>query len=319
MWRTVDEYRHRNTIHSFGVTWYFATSIKEINHLPKMETHDVLDACNKSVPIYIPRHPHESLLRQVLHNYIYRRWFRPYRSEIGCERFICKFIIPDDLQDDETSPSQATVSTLVSLNDNICTQIKKKCALFEKQHALGETVEATRCRYYGPEFSILQPLFEALLVLVCSCDYHDEDSKTVGRLPVILVRTGKEGGLSAPITFEPIADKIDGYIGEGRRATKTTLETAVDFITSLEAREAAAFGLRPDPVAAWLLLMNTSSPIVKEIAGDELLRGPSSKFVNTEKYPEWTGQGEMWDYRMVSILERREFNRVKEARSFLQY
>lgn len=51
---------------------------------------------------------------------------------------------------------------------------------------------------------------------------------------------------------------------------KTTLETAVDFVMGLEAREAAAFGLQPDPVASW-----------KPLGDDEmLLTGPSSRFVD---------------------------------------
>jgi hypothetical protein len=73
--------------------------------------------------------------------------------------------------------------------------------------------------------------------------YHNEDSKTVGKLPAFLVRTGIEDGLSASITFKPVVDKIDGYVGATRSIVKVTVETAIDFVLDLEAREAAVFGL----------------------------------------------------------------------------
>lgn len=151
---------------------------------------------------------------------------------------------------------------------------------------------------------ILQPLFQALLIIADSEYYHKEDSKTVGRDPVFLVRTGIEDGLSAPSTFESIADNIDGHTGESRSAIKTTLETAIDFVISLEAREAAAFGLQPDPVAAWEPSARNVSRECKEILGDELLMGPSSKFVDIEKHPEWTGSGEDYDSRIMADFKR---------------
>lgn len=56
--------------------------------LPEVNPIKKGDTCNKSVPIYIPAGEHPLLLNLVLHNYIYRRWFRPYRSEIEHERLL---------------------------------------------------------------------------------------------------------------------------------------------------------------------------------------------------------------------------------------
>jgi hypothetical protein len=46
-------------------------------------------------------------------------------------------------------------------------------------------------------------------------------------------------------------NKIDGYVGATRSTIKLTLETAIDFVLDLEAREAAVFCLQSSPAAAW--------------------------------------------------------------------
>lgn len=209
----------------------------------------------------------------------------------------------------------------MSLNSAICAQVKARCRAYEEELALSDEEQLTLgdeeqltlgdeivtrrlSQLQDHRLRILQPLFQALLIIDCSENYRNEDSKTVGRLPVFLVRTGIEDGLSAPITFESIADKIDGHTGEARSATKTTLETAVDFVISLEAREAAAFGLHPDPIAAWEPSSGYVPRAWKEIVGDELLIGPSSRFVDTEKYPEWAGDGEEQESRLMAHHEQ---------------
>ncbi len=79
--------------------------------------------------------------------------------------------------------------------------------------------------------------------------------KDIGQLKVLLIRTGVEQGLSASISFHPIAHEITGFSqgsigGKTAAIVETTLKTAVKFIMDLEERETVAFGLRPDPVAS---------------------------------------------------------------------
>jgi hypothetical protein len=77
-------------------------------------------------------------------------------------------------------------------------------------------------------------------------------------------------------------------------------------VIDLEAREAIAFGLRPDPVTTW----KPSGFELKhwrEIAGNEPLIGPSSRFVDTKIYPEWSGVGEHYDYVIMAAQEERDF------------
>ncbi|POR37234.1 Uncharacterized protein TPAR_02561 [Tolypocladium paradoxum] len=227
------------------------------------------------------RGPRFLLLGQVLHNYVHRRWFRPYRSEIEHHRFIYKFITPEHLPYEGESPSQSTVDSLVSLNGVISAEVEARRRAYDEQLSLADKVAA---------WELNRPLFRALLIVVYCQNYRGENSKTVGRLPVFLVRTGVEDGLGAPVTFEPIANKIDGYAGETTRSVRTTLETAIDFVIDLEAREAAVFRLQPDPIAAWKHTCNDyGMKYWKWVRGDEPLVGPSSKFVDTEKYPVWGG------------------------------
>ncbi|PNY26145.1 Uncharacterized protein TCAP_03924 [Tolypocladium capitatum] len=303
--RTDLEGEHRHSIHFYMHT--YTPSVRDINRLPEMSISDFLDTCNKSVPVYIPPFDQRLLLSQVLHNYIYRRWFRPYRSEIEHQRFICKFITPQHLPS-AGSPSQSTVDSLVSLNRAICAEVEARRLTYEETFAAGDEIAAYKlARVKNHRLHILQPLFKALLIIVCFESYRNEDSKTVGRLPVFLVRTGVEDGLSAPVSFKAIADKIDGYAGEARSAIRTTLETAVDFVMDLEAREATVFGLQPNPADS--SIPEGVAGFWKAVRGDEPLVGPSSKFVDIEKYPSWAGNGESYESWVMPQHELRAFHR----------
>ncbi|QYT04031.1 hypothetical protein H0G86_010966 [Trichoderma simmonsii] len=252
LFRTDLEGSHRYKIHTVVAIPPYEPSVRDAaaNCLPDIPTYHWIDICNKSVPVYILPGPRWLLLRVVLHNYIYRRWFRPYRSEIDFIRFICKFVIPQDLPDN-TKVSLSTVDTIISLS-------KAVIARFEAQRIIEVEERATTPDWCSISWSspknldhyILQPLFRALVIIVSDEKYNKEPSTALGNLPVYLARTGVEEELSAPISFEPLATKIICHIEPGR-VILVALETAIDFIIGLEAREAAAFGLRPDPATDW--------------------------------------------------------------------
>ncbi|KHO11291.1 hypothetical protein MAA_11106 [Metarhizium robertsii ARSEF 23] len=254
----------------------------------------------------------------VLHNYVYRRWFRPYQSEIDHMRFICKPIEPRDLPE-ESVPSRSTITTLISLNKAICDKTERRRHVYR--------LIRHRARRDGVDYKnhILQPLFRALLVIICSKGYNKEDSKHIGPLPVVLVSTGIEDGLSAPIKFDSIKDKILGYVeGMNRKAVETTLEVAVDFVMGLEAREVEVFGLQPDPVLVW-----RAHPSVIEmwekLEGDQPLFGPSSWYMDVKKWTSWQGTGEQndrwimdqyekWAFRNHDRWEARKAARLEESK-----
>ncbi|RFU78648.1 hypothetical protein TARUN_3618 [Trichoderma arundinaceum] len=125
----------------------------------------------------------------------------------------------------------------------------------------------------------------------------------MSQLPVLLIRTGVEDGLSEPISFEPIAHKIESFVNgsHGETAARMTLETAVDFVISLEKREVAAFGPQPDPVASTRDLENGGicgpSSILYEARklgwGDEPMAGPSSQWAYVENCPKESPYGNL--------------------------
>lgn len=135
----------------------------------------------------------------------------------------------------------------------------------------------------------------------------------------MLVRTGTEEGLSSPISSDPIAPRITGFTCGSRRelAVETTLETTVDFVMDLEKREVAAFGPRPDPVAStegfedgyFRGPAEFYEAICLGWPEDERLVGPSSRWIDVEKCPKWTG----WSEGEVRYSE----GRVERARKRL--
>ncbi|KPM42071.1 hypothetical protein AK830_g4472 [Neonectria ditissima] len=300
--RTMMEGYHRALTRLFAVTLAYRVPLKVAGQFPPMTVSEVLDTCNKSVALYFVPRRRPTIRLIVLHNYIYRRWFRPYQSEIELGRFICRTITPTNLP--EVSATESMTGDLISLNGAICAEIKARHRTYDDLVAAGQEIPGWKAtEVNNHRLYILQPLFQALFIVVCDEVYVYEDSTTVGRFPVLLVRTGIEDGLSAPITFESITGTED-------KATyvKTTLETAIDFIMSLEAREVAAFGLNPSAEAAWESSPKHCCLDFREDLGDEPVIGPSSRFVDCNKYPRWGGSGKEED-EVVGMNEQRELRR----------
>lgn len=141
-------------------------------------------------------------------------------------------------------------------------------------------------------------------MVISGDSYSNEDSKAVKGLPVTIIRTGVEDGLSAPIDFDSIADSSTVIKGLGAGAVRTTLETAITFVMDLEARETTAFGLQPDPVTSWesgwlegrWTCLNQEPP-----------HGPSSGWVDTSRIVTWAGCGEKFDSVYMNMYEDRAF------------
>lgn len=207
---------------------------------------------------------------------------------------------------------RTNIDALLYLHGDLCTQVESCHSIYDQQLArtdddisFQERLRLLTIRNH--KFYVLQPLFRALLVVFSPADWSNEDSSAIGKVPVTIVRTGIEDGLSEPLTFEPIADKITSYLSHG--AVRCSLETAIDFVMLLEAREAAAFGLNPDPAAVWKMMFD--GRIYKTLRPTEPTIGPSSRFVDTSQITKWSGPGENWD----SVLPRWEvyqFGREKQ-------
>ncbi|KPM42375.1 hypothetical protein AK830_g4195 [Neonectria ditissima] len=272
-YRTDLEGEHRHLSRLRAATIPYRTPLGG-SPIPDMDVADVLDACNKSVAVYIPppRVGRCDAMYLLFHNYLYRRWFRPYQSEIELDRFLCKTIVLSNVPN-EPLTSETTIGNFISLNGAICAHVKAKHGTYDQLVAAGHYTS-------------------------------HEDSTTIGQFPVLLVRTGVEEGLSAPITFEGIAGG-----SASARYVETTLEKAADFVMSLEAREAAVFGLQPDPEAAWESYLKGRKywmgPYELDIA-DGPIAGPSSKFVDfiSLQYPDQVAKGKEAYAKMAREIDR---------------
>ncbi|EHK46542.1 uncharacterized protein TrAtP1_005498 [Trichoderma atroviride] len=274
--------------------------------LPPINQFEFPDFCNKSVPIYFLNG--QWRFAGTLCNYIYRQWFKPFRSEIEHGRFLTKYIAPKNAEN-RSHPITASIGSFIALHKAICTNIhqqRKEYAAVIASGADNHHIVKDHQNY------VLQPLFEALVLVIDPGNWKGEDSTLIGRLPVTMARTGVETGLSSPITFESIVDKIDEYIGE--TAVKTTLETAITFVTELEARETRVFGLQPNPIASWD--PDYSFPQWRDIMPYDQMIGPSTRFVDIEKCLQSLQQLQQnnrnWDQQYVDVEER-------EARQYIEW
>jgi hypothetical protein len=161
---------------------------------------------------------------------------------------------------------------------------------------------------------VMQPLFRAVAIAIKKNDYSIA-VPAIAEIPVLLVITGVKEGLSAPITFDSIADKISvrHETEDPVQAVETSLETAVRFVMALEQRELAAFGPRPDPTEtckdprrSCMLGDGEALLLAKQRGweGDEAPQGPSSTWVDLNIYREWTGETASWDDRAAQDWER---------------
>jgi hypothetical protein len=315
-----EENEHRTNIwrdsaeHPFLCYEYFVTHGHD--QLRQMSIKDAEKFCNKSVPIYIyeaSSSPHYqlSLLYIALHNYIYRKWFRPYQSEIEFNRFLTKVAIVNSIGMKTTT--HFVIDHVLFLHKGIVEQIKS--AQDKAKNAFRSLSEAYTIQ--NPESFVLQPLFQAMAIIILSDDY-DHTTPDIRQIPVLIVLTDVTDGLSAPITFEPILDRITSVIQDN--AIQTTLETAITFILDLENREVAAFGVRPNPTIYakdWTMLSRHSIKTLRisDLLGweGEPLTGPSSTWVNRELYPEWSGQGADIDADLMLHRESLKFQRCLEG------
>jgi hypothetical protein len=262
------------------------------------------DSCNKAVPIYFLPSPNYQLVANIFKNYILRRWFCPYRTDISREQFLCKFIMPAGLDTSRnTPPPEATIDAVTTFHGIICgkaekllrarndrTKSERRAKRSEKKRNKkkkrnNDWSDDENSQPVGPvchDGYALRSLYKALIAIASCADYDGENSTTAGRFPIYLVRTGVEDGLSAPISFDAeVAAQRMKYISDD--VVETNLEAAVDFIMALEARETAVFGIQPDPAS----VIVRPCAIPKDKNGRKLTKLPSTQWVSDEKAAEW--------------------------------
>lgn len=334
---------------------------------------DFIDTCNRSVGIYYHGGTLDEAFKPALFNYVYRRWYRPYRNDIEGHRFLAKFLRISGTVDDfdwlprysgserdsrdrpaatsddgvnnmqmvvhtvpaRPEPPRAIIDTLVSRHRTLCQDVEEQRERYIQRvsevAAAGEAaarkvVSATLpvdCggRHYVlcHRHHILQPLFRALMILASPAFYTNQNSQAIGKMPVFLIRTGVEEGLSAPVTFNSLGDKIDAsspsYSSKDGNTIRVTLEAAIDFVLSLEARETAAYGTRPDPatiIREYPVYISIFDEATQDYV-DKPVEGPSREWVDLDKHPDWisaaTNEETSFPERWMKDQERQGFRR----------
>ncbi|KAK3938871.1 hypothetical protein QBC46DRAFT_316989 [Diplogelasinospora grovesii] len=314
------EFEHRRKLYIQSVfrpyygPQHFIENLGDLSCEFNLEIAD--EFCNKVAPIYILPSGYGDaaglLLFLRIHNYIYLRWFRPYRSEIEYRQFLAQAVqVPRSMKlvPMVEEPTLSSIADLAKgLNAAICTRVDRVQLLAQQLIGHGDPEE----QFAKLEFFVLQPLFRAVALVVQSDDHHK--SSPISQLPVVIVRTGVEDGLSAAITFDAMIadDKIEHSVVKAEdgeiRAVQTTLETAVTFLLQLERREMVAVGRRPDPIASTrnlesgdLLSREKLLEVAEALGWDEehmgplASLGPSSRWVDQTIYPTWSGYGADFD------------------------
>lgn len=288
---------------STDIRWLYQPNISDLDLLAAEMTHEQANDCfNKATPIYIfsaKRSFYTSLLLKLLHNFLYTKWYRPYRNEIEYRRFLAKTFLPQLLPSD--LQSGPLVDFAISVHDAICKRVQaaqdavKRLDPDNLEEPLDPNLPVKWLDCEGLDVPqiiqsqkkfILQPLFRAIIISIRLEEFNKDTE--VRQLSVLLIRTGVEEGLSAPISFDPIAHKIQNFIysSGGKMAAQMTLETAVEFVISLENREIAAFGYQPSPAVSTQELYDACISDIdimyqaRELGwGDEALVGLSSQWV----------------------------------------
>ncbi|KAM0387401.1 hypothetical protein ACHAQC_010770 [Fusarium culmorum] len=272
--------------------------------IPLLQGYQAICFFNKSVPIYLLRgdKKKQGLSHTVsfpLHNFLYKKWFRPYRSDIERGQFIAHVI--DVCNQPESSNEATAVDVAMALRSAIHTRL---------------------LRLPPKQFYTITALFEALVVVIPAESYHRCNLiSNVFTMTVLVLLTGEVNGLSGPISFDSIETEVERVTISGLSGVRTKLEVAVDFIMCLEKRETAAFGPQPDLVAS-----TTNEPHPEEYYGSlyeaetysarEMgwrygpIVGPSSKWVSMKSYPEWTGTSARED--MVYTKQKTKWWRFHE-------
>jgi hypothetical protein len=94
------------------------------------------------------------------------------------------------------------------------------------------------------------------------------------------------------------------------------LEAAIDFVLAQQEHENAVFGPQPDPVEStkdledrYGLLYNIPTTMRASGWGDEHIKGPTSTWVDVEKYPKWEGEGATENKNIYTRVKERERRR----------
>lgn len=303
---------------------------------PKACQSQIMRLFNKSVPLYVLtssrlgelEHSKSKVhvcLQKALFCYLYSKWFRPYTTDIDSCQFIAKIFVPMDLECRDTKPTTALIDDIAEIHKEILGYIEtvKENSLKTEEretaerksqipqtdvarHELEDLRLAARSGFKLHHMYV-PALFKSLGIILCTEAWGRTGPFEIGNTSVCMFLTGiGDSGLSTPITFDSIEDKIQIFLQRGlRMAVQTTLDTAVDFVMDLEHREASAAARLPsDSVRRGFYPRPPVPEAYQHFFEDVHGWGPSSKWIDANAYQKWTGPGAVVDLDSFNMEER---------------
>ncbi|KAJ8132560.1 hypothetical protein O1611_g1065 [Lasiodiplodia mahajangana] len=254
-----------------------------------------LGCLNTTVALYVSEYLQQRFSHNVAINpgsWLWRRWFQPYITDLELDRAFVKIFILGHRKIDYNGPETQTQS-LIGLHCNVCEQSERMRDVACLEESPGSD---SRPLTSGPLRSLpwegrpaseargklrrstrlLQPLFRAVFMVCLDSDTDitwPTDHSQIAGLRAQLILTGITEGLSAPISFEEIqaySIRTEAPYMPGDQTIITTLDIATKFISRLEQREIAAFGIQPDICS---LITNISSSWIMRYLEEASARG----------------------------------------------
>ncbi|KAL8828241.1 MAG: hypothetical protein Q9170_006685 [Blastenia crenularia] len=158
-----------------------------------------------------------------------------------------------------TASGPTTVPEIIDAHKSLCTQASTLLSnVKDRPEEYREFCNAHRGAEYPSDLQnhALNPLYYSIILMIDNLDSLNDDydreidgylslPKIAQYQTVLIVRTGNEQGLSAPISFESLETQLrplkrNDIAGEGTEVIRVSLVVAIQFITSLERREESA-------------------------------------------------------------------------------
>lgn len=212
---------------------------------------NIRDFCNKPAALYWTTTAQANGQCPMLpYGCIYKEWYRYYDNRPNID-FAHFFANPVQV----TSTGPQTIAGILEVHQQLCDQVSSLLDVYRKGH------QTWPCSVPEPQHFELIPIYRAVIIILDnyaldSMEEEPEDfvlDEEIRRQNALIIATGDNSGLSAPVTFEsiqaeslPIEPK-NVVLLENTQIIRVSLLTAVHFIIDLEKREEAAF---PSPYVA---------------------------------------------------------------------
>ncbi len=314
--RAVQEANHFERLYTDDA-WYASQTIFPVVNLDSLSGLHIRNAnraCNRTAPVFLVpdswMHPATScIFLEELLCYTHQRWFRPYESDIDRGQFLTKVCtVPN-------SPAPPTEACSHEMADYIKTWSTNLCARVAVAQSNNLDVEEQAA---GERLYHMRPLFKAVAVAIRYSSFSIMVTD-ISTIPVLIVRTGVEDDLSAPVELEQVPESDRRAVvadSQGRlSAVEVTLEVAFTFLMALEKREEADGPVTRDVIQSTRVMhpmVDIPASDLEQCGWDEELMGPlmgpSSTWVDATKRPTWSGAGyeSLQYYREMCVLRRQD-------------